>query len=494
MANADLDISDRRGGIGRERMTRARGAVEAVVDKKSVWVPILIIAIVLPNFFFLGPLRLSIYKFYLLVMFVPMTFMWLAGKFDGIKAPDLLVLGYCMWSVLAVMANHGFAQWEGAGIHFIETFGVFLLARAFIRGPSAHENFFKWYCIAVLVLIPIALFENLTSRRLLAELMSNFAEVYKDAKTYPRLGLFRAQGPFEHPILFGVFCAGALAPAYYVWARGKPQAMRVLAASMMAFGTLTTLSTGAFISFILQGILIFWGFMARNVKNRWRLLASMFAAVYILIDLLSNRSPIGVFISYLTFNSGSSFNRVLIWRYGTDEVARNPLFGIGYGDWIRPAWMGASVDNYWLLTTMKYGLPAAGCLLAAFIMIVVVVGRRDFSMTERINSIRYGYLIAIVGISLSLCTVTLWNAAYVFLIFAVGSGVWMMDYKVEPADGDDAEAEDDTTGRRSAGRARRARKPSGRTPERSARGGTTSRPGREIPTRRGGGHQRPRRS
>lgn len=428
MAEVEIDSPHVRQG----RRSNASSESSSVVgDKKPYIILVFLIVLVLPNYFFLGPLRLSVYKLFLLVMFIPLFFQWISGKFNGVRKPDILLFCFCCWSYIAIFFNHGFERWEAGGINFVETFGAYLLARAFIRGPVSFEAFIGWFCWIVVFLVPIAVIENFTTRRLIVELMSNFAFVYPDAMAPYRWGMKRAQGPFEHPILFGVFCSIALAPAIFIWTRKRGGFSTGIAGFLMFYGTFTSLSMGALISLWIQAILMGWELVTRIAKtpNRWRLLTIIFAILYVIVDMLSNRTPIQVFISYAAFDAGSSYNRINIWRYGTAEVYRHPIFGIGFNDWVRAHWMSASMDNYWLLQTVRYGIPGLIMMSWAFFSVAFGAGFRNFDGDERMIALRKGYLMGLVGLFLSLCTVTLWSGTYVFLIFLVGAGVWMMDYE-----------------------------------------------------------------
>ena len=82
-------------------------------------------------------------------------------------------------------------------------------------------------------------------------------------------------------------------------------------------------------------------------------------------------------------------------------VLRHPLFGIGLSaDWGAPWWRPASVDNYWLVTAMRYGLPA---LVFMWLGIALARGadhRPRRGLTEEAASYRKGYLIALAGLFL----------------------------------------------------------------------------------------------
>ncbi len=118
-------------------------------------------------------------------------------------------------------------------------------------------------------------------------------------------------------------------------------------------GSFVSLSAGAWLMLGMQMALAGWDRVTRGLPGRWAILGMMFVAVLVVVSMLSNRSPIKVFISYASFSAQSSYNRILIWEYGTAEVARHPIFGLGLGDWIRAPWMSASMDNFWLVVAVS---------------------------------------------------------------------------------------------------------------------------------------------
>ena len=84
------------------------------------------------------------------------------------------------------------------------------------------------------------------------------------------------------------------------------------------------------------------------------------------------------------------------------------------------------MDNFWLVLAVRHGLPAFLFFAAAFLTITWRLGR--YPITDpKANAVRKGLLTSIIGVSIAICTVHLWNASYVFFIFLLGSGVWMFD-------------------------------------------------------------------
>jgi hypothetical protein len=145
------------------------------------------------------------------------------------------------------------------------------------------------------------------------------------------------------------------------------------------------------------------------------------------VDVLSNRSPVSVFIDYLTLNSHTGFYRMHIWTHGKASVLQNPVFGLGLNDWARPAWMRSpTVDNFWLLTAMRYGLPAIACLIAAIVFSLRgIFARRDLSFDD--DQCRTAYAVGAAGLFFTLCTVHVWGSTSVLVMFYIGAGVWLAD-------------------------------------------------------------------
>ena len=171
----------------------------------------------------------------------------------------------------------------------------------------------------------------------------------------------RVQGSFEHPILFGLFCALAVTNFWYLFRDNL--AKRLSLTGLAIFMTLMSMSSAPLLSVITQLGMIVW---EKISKANWKLLGVLSVIGYVVIDLLSNRTPVQVLISYATLNPATAANRLHIWTWGTQNVAANPIFGIGLNDWFRAPWMvSGSVDNFWLLTAMRYGLPAVIFLIIA---------------------------------------------------------------------------------------------------------------------------------
>ena len=102
----------------------------------------------------------------------------------------------------------------------------------------------------------------------------------------------------------------------------------------------------------------------------------------------------------------------------------NPIFGIGLNDWARPGWLAGSVDNFWLLMAMRYGVVGFGFLVAGLAFNFYHTVRADLD-TEDERNCRRGYLVGSVSLMFSLATVHIWSQVALFVMFYFGAGAWM---------------------------------------------------------------------
>ena len=378
----------------------------------------------------LGGLRLSVYRIVLILMFVPMLVMLLSGRAGRMTVFDALVAAHCAWALMALIKWGGLAQGiESGGIYIVEFAGAYLLGRIFIRSCEDFAAMARAYVALVVGMLVFTIPEALTSVHILHDTISAVFGGPPAPFIEQRMGLERTFGPFDHPILYGVFSASAFSLAYFVVAERRLLNMGGMAqVAGVGVATFMSASGGPYVVLMMQGFVAAWQRVLGRVHGRWAALFALFAATYVAIDLFSTRTPFHVFVNYFTFSKQSAYNRILIFEYGTAEVARHPLFGIGLGDWERPAWMSDSMDNFWLVVAVRYGLPALAFLVALLLGLVWTAGRRK-DLPEDWRRARHAWAFTLFGISVAAATVHLWNALFVLFVFLIGAGAWLADAK-----------------------------------------------------------------
>ncbi len=221
-----------------------------------------------------------------------------------------------------------------------------------------------------------------------------------------------------------MFCAATLSLVFYGLRGGLWQ--RLSRSTVVVVATFFSLSSAPLLALGLQFGLIAWDFATRRVPHRWLILGGGFAAAFIAVDIVSTRSPFLVLSSYLTFNTQTGYMRTYIWDYASADVLRHPLFGIGLNEWARPEWMPPSVDNFWLLTALRYGLPAFAFLALGIVFSLQFLVRRRITSVS-ISEVRRGLMVSLLALIFVGTTVHFWNATFCTFMFLLGSGSWMKE-------------------------------------------------------------------
>ncbi len=430
-------VSGRSETAGTATPTDAPADVPQARTRRQLVLMLFLFSLVIPLKFHAGPLLLTPYRLVLLVAIIPLFAIWVSGRAGRIFGIDFLIFAFVLWIAVTLLVNHGLSQFELIAITAIETLGGFLAGRVLVRNRQDFDVLIRALTIIMLLFVPAAILESLTGIRVFAKIADMIGQthpwVHASGKYEQRLGMYRSQMVFEHPILFGVFAASAFGLLYYANRNGGRGIMGWRRAWMPAVATFFSLSSGAYLALIAQIGLVTWDKLMHGVRHHWKILLGLGILAYVVVDLLSNRTPIEVFISYAAFSAHNGYMRINIFNFGMDNVWAHPVFGLGMNDWVRPRWLhAASVDNFWLLMAMRHGFPGFLLIAAAFLGTII----RLSSLKVRdpwIAHQRTGLMVVLVGLVFVLMTVHVWGAVYVFVCFLLGAGVWLRDYARDEA-------------------------------------------------------------
>ncbi len=411
------------------RHRAARGQESLAQHRKAMpWPLVLFIILVpLPVSFTLGSTVLPPYRIFLTVMFLPCLLRWLGGKAGPVRVSDIALLLYCCWAALSLLVVNGPGAFiRPAGLILVETMGAYLLARCYIRDADDFLQVVRMLFICVVCILPLALIEAFTGRNITRELFSWGFPTYSNVYMPPRLGLRRVQAGFNHPIHFGVFVGGLLACTHLALGYGQTFARRWFRSGIVLFTAGLCLSSGPLTGIVGQIMLMGWNHVLRSFRLRWGLLAGIILSMYLFIIIFANRSPSAIFISYFAFDESSAWIRLLTWQYGTQSILDHPLFGVGYGPWNHPGWLTPSVDMYWIIDSLRFGIPAGLFLMTAFFSAGLAAGFKK-GLDDRTCAYRFAYLVTMAGFFLAGWAVDFWNGVYVEFMFLLGSGMWILD-------------------------------------------------------------------
>lgn len=396
-----------------------------------VWIYLL--CVLIPVGIDAGPLFLTALRLLLMVMVIPLTIRLFSGEFGRVYATDWLFVGYLLWTTIALLFNNPDTVIQQFGSTGVEFLGGYVIGRAFVRSKADFTALAMALTLLVIAMMPLALIETLTGRSLLRDVIRAIPilQTVADTPAGPRdlfgVTLERVQLGFSHPIHFGLFCSVAFSLCVVGLSERLPRARRWIAGALIAVTGCLALSSGAILAIALQIGLILWWLLLRKHRRKWWLLCLLIAVSYLAVDLLSNRTPIHVFMSYATFSPHTAYWRAITFEWGLINIWMKPLFGMGFNDWVRPEFMYSdSIDNFWLLTAMRYGVPAFLSLTLGYLLVLFHLIRRDLAADPELSRLRLAWVFTFIGLSFTLCTVHVWTAIFSFTMFMLGAGMWMM--------------------------------------------------------------------
>lgn len=413
----------------------ASAAYSAAASAKLPTVVIVyLITVVMPVQFNLGSIALTPLRVMLLFLLIPLTSRLFSGQYGKVLVVDYLFFAHMAWATLAVAINNPNRVVENIGSNAVEFLGGYLIGRAYIRTPDQFQQLIKTLIIMVIILLPFTFPESLRGKAVIPQFISALPglESVKQVDIPKRMGLYRAQNVFAHPIHYGLFCSITFSLMLVGLQDKLSLGKRILCCIVVLISVFLSLSSGALLAVILQVFLLVWAYIFRAHKHKWLLLVGMIGLAYVTVDILSNRTPMKVFMSYATFSSQTAYYRSIIFDYGMQNVWANPVFGLGLRTWFRPAYMKTgSVDNYWLVMAMKYGIPGFTLVTIGYFWGLFKIGLRNLDFSPRVWRLRLAWVITFCGLSFTMTTVHIWTAVYSFVFFFYASAIWMIYYSPE---------------------------------------------------------------
>ncbi|ETX13236.1 hypothetical protein OCH239_12725 [Roseivivax halodurans JCM 10272] len=379
--------------------------------------------------FEISSLYMTVSRLLLLVLTPILLVKFLSGRFGKILTTDWLVFGFLFWFSISTLKNNTAVFLTFAGSNMLILLGGYLMGRAYIRGPRAFRQMIYLYGSVVVLTLPLAIHETITSTMSLARMIDQVPGISASIDVdYPqRRGLYRVQVTFPHPIHYGLFCTICFAMVVVGLKDRITTALRWLWGGAIALCCFLSVSSGPLMGIMAQIGLIFYAFVTRGAKRPWIWLLRFSIVGYVLLDLASTRPAYYAVAERLAFSSGTAYARKLILEFGTQQIARTPIFGYGAGKRIPlPHWMTGSMDNHWLLLAVVYGVPAFALLFGAYVYTIWKSGRAGHEADPETRHLQLGWSIATVGIMLTIATVAIWSEIATLIFVAFGAGVWMV--------------------------------------------------------------------
>ncbi|QUL37671.1 O-antigen ligase [Erythrobacter sp. JK5] len=355
---------------------------------------------------------------------IPATLFVIASAINGrfrFTWPDLLVLIAGTWIGVALFVTTDQAEALPAAVAQVtDTALAYFFARSVFRSLRDLRLFLLLLLPGLLAVGAIIAVESITHNHILQPFISQFTGQSAYLRTDIRLGFMRARGPFPHPILAGVFLASFLPLFLLSGLRSWPFVLGIAAALTSFF----TVSSAALLGLSVGTMLTVYNWLSERFLNlSWRLLFILGAIVVFLLEFGTRGGAFSTIMRFGSLNSYSGYNRVLIWRFGTENVAANPWFGLGYGEWERPEWMKGSVDNFWLLQAMQFGVIPPLLIAIACLVTVYTLARRSSHSHPVDGRFERGVAIALAVFAFGIVSVAIWLSAQAWFYMLLGIAV-----------------------------------------------------------------------
>ncbi len=376
----------------------------------------------------LGSLRLETYRVILglALIYAFININQILRKADII---DILLFFFTILASASLIYNHGLKDGiESSGILIIEILGAFYLARLAIKTPKDYYKINMLFVTILAVLLVFSLYEAFAQRRILHEwakaITGHDSLDYRlYTHHYIRMGIMRTTNMFAHPILYGTIGA-IFFPFIILLVFFKFKISNLIKAIAVLIGMLSTLSSAPLLAIAFQGMTAvvtrFWA----GGKRFWFSFGFIALSGMILIDAISNRGFFKILISHLTFNANTGYYRLLQWKYTMDDIADNPLFGIGLNDWTRPQNLNNSIDSFWLLMTLQHGMIASAILFFTCLYAVFNVLNRLHKYHFATRWMVKSWILAFVSLILIGFTVDYFGKIQPLFFFMLGSIGW----------------------------------------------------------------------
>ena len=377
----------------------------------------------------IGDFRVSLSRLLLLLAAIPVMRKYMAASRK--KNYEYLLLGYIGWLFVSSFFNHGLeVSIERAGSLGLEALISFFVAAFGITNVKRWISTVKVLVAVVFFIFPFVLVEALIGKHFIHDFLSLLTGYIYPIPYEERLGLMRSSGPFNHPILLGVFSATLIGMVWYgLYSRSLFK--KAFCITLLIFNTLLSLSSAPVLLVFFQVFAIAFNRIAGAYKSRWKAVIFCAAIIYFVLLVVSNRSPFMVILSRITLDPSTSFYRLLTWQYAGDSVISHPFFGVGMNEWARPAWMiTSSIDSFWLKTAVLYGIPAVVMLtLSTLILTGKVVKLMKASKIDAYRKLCVGWIVSIVSLVLLGFTVDFFGEIHIYFFFLLGMGASLVNMK-----------------------------------------------------------------
>lgn len=366
--------------------------------------------------FILGGIRVEPYRVLLLVYLI-LGFQNLIQEKYQLK--ELYLLIFLLLASISLLVNHGTSGIQSSIILFLETFICYFIGKQVTKnnGKLGLRWLLGAFLVGYLIMVPLAIIESQNGYRITHVIASKLAGTWTEpylGDSYIRYGLYRSSVIFSHPILYSIIAALFFLLSIRLFPKVK---QRVYSYIAYLTALITAVTSAGILMVCVQFGLIIIERLRRLIPNIYNYVISLGVIIIILLELFSTRGAIKVVMTIIALNPYTAWARYNQWTEAWDDVAENWYLGIGFNDWSRPFWMPDSIDSYWLLMFLRFGLIAT-----SFLILFWFATTRDLYVAYRKHNDKtlFYMFIAVVSLIIGVITVALFDRALLIAFFTLG--------------------------------------------------------------------------
>jgi len=210
----------------------------------------------------------------------------------GLVLLDKLMVLWGVWLVCSSIFHEDSVLITRLGVVF-DDLGVYFLFRIYLRESEDIRNVFKIVCVLFVPLAVMMLFEEATGKNYFGVFFGGWTE------SLLRNGRFRAQGPFEHPILAGTVGAVCFPMALNLWRQER----RLALVGLLATGgvIVASASSGPIMTlFSILGAMAIW-----KIRSYLRMICWLGVIVIVILNFVM-QDPVYFLIARIDLAGGST--------------------------------------------------------------------------------------------------------------------------------------------------------------------------------------------
>jgi hypothetical protein len=327
---------------------------------------------------------------------------------------DFLAPATAGWMIVASVGSVGVSAIPAAGGDALDFLGGYLISRAYFFGRPALDTFVRVLKVLAIIVIIVAVAESISGSYIIHKVAGSISGNAPEEEGL-RDGLLRASSTFDHPILFGVFCALTAAILLY-WE--KTLLGRSVAAGICFLGCILSLSSAALMAFSIILVAFTYDQLLRRYSWRWSAFWITIGTLTFAIFIVAAH-PLNWVFSHLTFNPQTGYYRMMVWDVALTYIAQSPV--IGYAYQFNNVILDNTVDSIWLVLSLRFGVP----MFVLFFLTNIATffpSQRDLKGTSDVHmdQMRRAFTLVLLMFMFTGFTVHFWKSMLMFWGLCLG--------------------------------------------------------------------------